>query len=92
VLSMLPNAHVIGHSTRNVILDGDIFTSGCLINLIEFDQTTLTSAVQAYSFSPDIDGGELKRSLQLQSNSQVIISFAVQIERRDYPLYQTFAT
>ncbi|TOF21395.1 sensor domain-containing phosphodiesterase [Vibrio parahaemolyticus] len=92
VLSMLPNAHVIGHSTRNVILDGDIFTSGCLINLIEFGQTTLTSAVQAYSFSPDIDGGELKRSLQLQSNSQVIISFAVQIERRDYPLYQTFAT
>ncbi|EHH1217897.1 EAL domain-containing protein [Vibrio parahaemolyticus] len=92
VLSMLPNAHVIGHSTRNVILDGDIFTSGCLISLIEFDQTTLTSAVQAYSFSPDIDGGELKRSLQLQSNSQVIISFAVQIERRDYPLYQTFAT
>ncbi|MCV6069881.1 hypothetical protein OFP26_30350, partial [Escherichia coli] len=73
-------------------MDGDIFTSGCLINLIEFDQTTLTSAVQAYSFSPDIDGGELKRSLQLQSNSQVIISFAVQIERRDYPLYQTFAT
>ncbi|MBJ6899989.1 hypothetical protein JG638_18255, partial [Vibrio cholerae] len=42
-LSMLPNAHVIGHSTRNIILDGDIFTSGCLTNLLEYDLTTLTS-------------------------------------------------
>ncbi|WP_447062448.1 EAL domain-containing protein [Vibrio alginolyticus] len=92
VLSSLPNAHVMGHSTRNVILEGEIFTSGCLVSVIEFEQTTLTSAVQTYSYSPDIDGGELKRSLLMQHNSQVILSFAVQIERRDYPLFQTFAS
>ncbi|MCE9845501.1 EAL domain-containing protein [Vibrio antiquarius] len=92
VLLLLPNAHVMGHSTRNVILEGEIFTSGCLISVTEFEQTTLTSAVQTYSYSPDIDGGELKRSLLLQHNSQVILSFAVQIERRDYPLFQTFAS
>lgn len=45
VLSSLPNAHVMGHSTRNVILEGEIFTSGCLVSVIEFEQTTLTSAV-----------------------------------------------
>lgn len=37
VLSSLPNAHVMGHSTRNVILEGEIFTSGCLVSVIEFE-------------------------------------------------------
>ncbi|KIP66787.1 bifunctional diguanylate cyclase/phosphodiesterase [Vibrio jasicida] len=90
ILERLPNTHIIGHSTRHVILEGEIINHGCLVCVMEFEQTTLTSAVQHYSFSPDIDGYDLKQALQLQDNSKAIISFSVQIERRDYPVYRVF--
>ncbi|EDP57430.1 EAL domain-containing protein [Vibrio sp. AND4] len=92
ILGRLPDTHIIGHSTRHVILEGEIINHGCLVCVMEFEQTSLTSAVQRYSFSPDIDGYDLKQALKLQDNSKAIISFSVQIERRDYPLYRVFNT
>lgn len=90
ILERLPDTHIIGHSTRHVILEGEIFNHGCLVCVMEFNQTTLTSAVQHYSFSPDIDGYDLKQALELQDSSKAIISFSVQIGRRDYPVYRVF--
>ena len=82
LLEVVPHAHVIGHSARTLIYSGDIFTDGSLLIVSELVDTTLTSAVQTYSFSPDIDGYDLKQSLALRDNSKAIISFSVQVERR----------
>ncbi|CAH1567200.1 bifunctional diguanylate cyclase/phosphodiesterase [Vibrio rotiferianus] len=92
LLEVVPHAHVVGHSARTLIYSGDIFTDGSLLIVSELVDTTLTSAVQTYSFSPDIDGYDLKQSLALRDNSKAIISFSVQVERRDYPIYRGFCS
>ena len=79
ILGRLPETHIIGHSTRHVILEGEIINHGCLVCVMEFEQTTLTSAVQRYSFSPDIDGYDLKQALKLQDNSKAIILSLIHI-------------
>ncbi|MDF2155907.1 EAL domain-containing protein [Vibrio sp. CAU 1672] len=92
ILTTLPYAHVIGHSTRTLILAGDVHTQGSLVIICAFADTQLTSTAQPYTFSPDLDGYDLKLGLKLKHNTQAVISFAVQQEGRDYPLYRAFSS
>lgn len=91
LLAHLPNVDIIGHSTQHTIYGGEILTGGCLVVIAEFCHTTLTSAVVSYSGSADLDGYDLRQALQLTPTSRAVISFSVQVERQDYPLYGAFS-
>ncbi|EJK2116229.1 EAL domain-containing protein [Vibrio navarrensis] len=86
----LPRAEIIGHSTRNMIHAGEILHHGCLIVISQFTHTQLTSAVQPYSGAPDLDSYDFRHALNLSPASCAVVSFAVQVQRVDYPIYSAF--
>ncbi len=90
IVDALPQATLLGHSTRSLIFGNQIETQGSLIVVAEFETTDCSSALVPYSGAPDLDGFDLKQKLKIAPNAQAVISFSVKQGRRDYPLYRAF--
>lgn len=91
IIERIPQAHIIGHSTRHVIHQQQIL-SGTLIVLSCFEHSEITSACVALSDNPDAEADQLLTQLALKPNSKAIISFSQHTQRHDFNLYQALGT
>ncbi|WP_281630799.1 EAL domain-containing protein [Vibrio sp. St2] len=83
----LPEAKIIGHSTRHVIHQGDIHHHSTLIAVSVFCCTQLSAAHVPLQGHPDNEAASLTEQLELNEQSKLIISFSQLTNGRDYNLY-----
>lgn len=84
----LPHSHIIGHSTRHTIIEGQIAHHGSLVVISFFEHTYLTSACVTLSDNPAKEANYLLAALELNSQSKLIISFSQHINSLDFNLYR----
>ena len=76
LLSAIPQAHLIGMSTTQVIRHGDIFDNQTLVAISQFDSAKLTSTLVEYGNDEVDDGYQMMNHLDLSSSTKVIFCFA----------------
>ena len=89
-LKHLNHSILIGQSARHVICDNCLESACTLVIISEFDETHLTSAVQAFTGNPNHDSQALVAQLSLSKDTKTVISLCDQVEGRDYPIYGAF--
>lgn len=85
---------VIGHSTSHFIHDAKIKSSGTLVIISEFTQSSITSTLLKLSSEPNQSECSfyLSQSLSLSDSSKAIISFADGVDSKDNELFSSFNT
>lgn len=86
-----PQCEIIGHSTRHVIFEGEIYHQGTLVTLSQFEQTYFSSAAVVLNEEPKQDAQHIVDKLALEDNSKAIISFSHLTNSWDYNLYQALS-
>lgn len=86
----VPDAVIIGQSTRCLIKDGELCPYGTLVLLTTFSDVQITSASQHYSADHACDSLSLERQLQLGVDTRAIISFAIPVSSGEHQLYSAF--
>ncbi|KJY81629.1 diguanylate cyclase [Vibrio galatheae] len=88
ILEHIPGCHIIGHSTRHTIYDGQIVHHGSLVTISCFEHTAITSSCVAVTDSPRSDARQVADELALARATKSIISFSHHIRSLDCNLYQ----
>lgn len=88
ISDFLPQCHIIGHSTRHTIVDGQIAHDGSLIVVSCFEHTRLTSTSVELSDNPVSAANRMCSELGLGHDSKLIISFSQHISSLDFNLYR----
>ncbi|KGY11020.1 diguanylate cyclase [Vibrio tubiashii] len=88
----IPECHIIGHSARHSIYDGQIVHLASLVAISCFEHTTITSACVAISNNPVSEAKEIVSQLELTSDSKSIISFSQHVSSLDFNLYQALGS
>ena len=91
-LTYLKDATLIGQSVQHMIHNNRQVSSGSLLMISEFEETTLSSTVVPFSGKTGLDGLALVNALNLTEHSQTVISICDQVEGCDYPIYTGFDT
>ncbi|MCG9784991.1 EAL domain-containing protein [Vibrio brasiliensis] len=86
--AQLVDSHIIGHSTRHTIYDGQIAHEGSLVVVSCFEHTWLTSTCVELSDNPISSANRIRDELTLSQDSQLIISFSQHISSLDFNLYR----
>lgn len=84
----LPHSHIIGHSTRHTIVDGQITHHGSLVVISCFEHTRITSACVELTENPIQEARNVFGALELNEQSKLIISFSQHIKSLDFNLYR----
>ena len=88
----LPEAIIIGQSTRCLIKDGELHPSGTLLLCTEFETARITQAVVPYTDDYAADSIELTQQLRITTDTKAVISFADSVDANDSLLYSAFDT
>ncbi|MEF1288692.1 bifunctional diguanylate cyclase/phosphodiesterase [Vibrio sp. M260118] len=88
----IPECHIIGHSTRHSIYDGQIVHRASLVSISCFEHTTITSACVPITDNPLSEAKEIASQLKLTNDSKSIISFSQHVSSLDFNLYQALGS
>lgn len=88
ILDYLPYGHIIGHSTRHTIYDGQVVHRGTLVTVSGFQHATINSTCVPITGNAQQEASQIIAGLALRSDSKSIISFSQHISSLDFNLYQ----
>ncbi|OAJ94343.1 bifunctional diguanylate cyclase/phosphodiesterase [Vibrio bivalvicida] len=92
ILEHIPGCHIIGHSTRHTIVDGQVIHRGSLVSVSCFEHTSVTSTCVPITDNPLPEAKQIICGLALNHHSKSIISFSQHVSSLDFNLYQALGT
>lgn len=92
ILEHIPGCHIIGHSTRHTIFDGQIVHRGSLVSVSCFEHSSITSTCVPITNNPLSEAKDIVNGLALNHQTKSIISFSQHVSSLDFNLYQALGS
>lgn len=90
LLTLYPDAHIIGFSANQMIHQGEIYHAGTLVMISHFASSQLSSAVQHCSSAGKQDTQQLVKNLAIQPNTQCLLCFISPMNMEERERFHAF--